>query len=139
MSRFVIHVERENSSLYKMRVFASCKKERLQIMLIPSRAFWSKYSLIEANSELPVELGLKIITNLPHQYYQSSSLDFFPIPLQFPIKQKNKQFLIITNPSKSQISRNDKFVIQIVFYKYPDVLNVNGKSALSTCFRKKCF
>ena len=140
MSAYVINIEKNDASFpFKMRVYASCKKEKLQLVLIPKRAFWTKYQVLESNSETLIELDLKISTNLPFEISMRSNLNFFDIPLPFFEKRKNKQFLIIPNNSPTQITRNDSLQIKITFFKFPNFLTIQGKNAMTPCFRKKCF
>ena len=142
MSKFVINFEKEKhhgAFPFKMRMYANCRKEKFQIVLMPTRSFWNRYNIVQSNEILEVELDFRILTNLPHFYSMASDLNLFDVNLDYPIKKKNKQILSIPNNSNLPLTRNDKMHIKITFYRFPDVLNICGKPSLSPSFRKKCF
>lgn len=95
---------------------------------------------MEPHSETNVEFDFRILTNLPHQYYFSSTLDFYDEKLPYPeILVGGKLQLTIPNRANSAITKNDKFTIKVIFYKVPDIFTLKNKNLLSPSLRKKCF
>ena len=141
MARFVVHLEtRQNLFDFRMRHFASCRRERLMIQLEPKKRFWNLYKSIPKNSTIEIDFGLRIHSNVPFTFVQCSNNSFFDEPMaSLEIKDKNKQILKISNSTNSEISRFDKFMIKIIFLKHPDMYTLNGKNILSCNFRKRCF